>query len=135
MYCTLKTTTLITYATNPDFARWCAPANIKPRIYVNAANFYFNITGEMAFENIAFTGINGMLVTGTGIDYSIKEYANSIMRILKISLKIILDKSKPDGTPKKILDISLAQKYGWNATTDFKNGIIKTYSNFLKNQK
>jgi hypothetical protein len=70
MYCTLKTTTLITYATNPDFARWCAPANIKPRIYVNAANFYFNITGEMAFENIAFTGINGMLVTGTGIDYS-----------------------------------------------------------------
>ena len=37
---------------------------------MNAANFYFNITGEMAFENIAFTGINGMLVSGTGIDYS-----------------------------------------------------------------
>jgi len=80
--------------------------------------------------------INHSLINiGTGIDYSIKEYANSIMRILKISLKIVLDKSKPDGTPKKILDISLAQKYGWNATTDFKNGIIKTYSNFLKNQK
>ena len=57
------------------------------------------------------------------------------MKILKINLKIIFDKSKPEGTPKKVLDISLAKKYGWNAKTSFKNGIIKTYSDFLKNQK
>jgi GDP-L-fucose synthase len=78
---------------------------------------------------------DSLINIGTGVDYSIKEYANSIMKILKINLKIIFDKSKPDGTPKKVLDISLAKKYGWNAKTSFKNGIIKTYSDFLKNQK
>jgi GDP-L-fucose synthase len=78
---------------------------------------------------------HSLINIGTGVDYSIKEYANSIMKILKINLKIIFDKSKPEGTPKKVLDISLAKKYGWNAKTSFKNGIIKTYSDFLKNQK
>ncbi len=58
------------YATNTDYSAWCTAANIKPRIYVNGANFYFNITGEMGFENIVFSGINGMLVTNAGVDYS-----------------------------------------------------------------
>lgn len=68
LYCTLKT--VLGYTTSTEFTTWCTPVNIKPKIYVNAANFYFNITGEMAFENIAFTGINGMLVTNAGVDYS-----------------------------------------------------------------
>ncbi|MDA9966883.1 GDP-L-fucose synthase [Candidatus Pelagibacter sp.] len=78
---------------------------------------------------------HSLINIGTGVDYSIKDYANIIMKILKINLKIILDKSKPDGTPKKILDISVAKNYGWNAKTSFKNGIIKTYSDFLVKEK
>ena len=57
---------------------------------------------------------------GTGKDYSIRWYANFIMKELKIKLKIIYDRSKPDGTPKKCLDISLAKKYGWKPNNNFK---------------
>jgi len=78
---------------------------------------------------------HSLINIGTGVDYSIINYANAIMKILKIDLKIILDKSKPDGTPKKLLDISLAKKYGWSAKTSFRNGIIKTYSDFLEKEK
>ena len=51
---------------------------------------------------------------GTGKDYSIRWYANFIMKELKIKLKIIYDRSKPDGTPKKCLDISLAKNMDGN---------------------
>jgi GDP-L-fucose synthase len=78
---------------------------------------------------------HSLINIGTGVDHSIKEYANSIMKILKINLKIILDKSKPDGMPKKILNISVAKKYGWSAKISFKDGIIKTYSDFLVKEK
>ena len=40
--------------------------------------------------------------------------------------------NKPDGTPRKILDNSLAEKYGWKSKYDFKNAIQKTYEDFLK---
>ncbi len=68
---------------------------------------------------------------GTGVDYSIKDYAKKIMKILNVKANIIFDKTKPDGTPRKLLDISLAKKYGWRAKTTLKNGIIKTYASFL----
>jgi GDP-L-fucose synthase len=113
---------------NKTISLWGSGKAKRELIYVDdladACIFFMNKKTSHSLINI-----------GIGVDHSIKEYANSIMKILTTSLKIILDKSKPDGTPKKILDISLAKKYGWNAKTSFKNGIIKTYSDFLKNQK
>ena len=50
----------------------------------------------------------------------------------KKRIKIIYDSSKPNGTPRKLLDISLAKKYGWKAKTDLKDAIKKTYLSFLK---
>ena len=74
---------------------------------------------------------HSLINIGTGIDYSIKDYAKKIMKILNVKANIIFDKTKPDGTPRKLLDISLAKKYGWRAKTTLKNGIIKTYASFL----
>ena len=70
---------------------------------------------------------------GTGKDYSIKWYANFLMKKLNVKLKIIYDKSKPDGMPKKCLDISLAKKYGWSPKNNFDKAFTITYKNFLKN--
>ena len=42
------------------------------------------------------------------------------------------EKSKPNGTPKKVLDVSLAKKLGWYAKSNFENSIIQTYKSFLK---
>ena len=73
---------------------------------------------------------------GTGKDYTIDYYANFISKIiLKKSIKIKYDKSKPNGVKRKVLDISLAKNYGWEPKIDLKNSIIKTYNSYLKEIK
>ena len=71
---------------------------------------------------------------GTGKDLTIKEYAEFIIKRLKLNLSIKYDKSYPDGTPKKVLDISLAKRYGWVAKTSLKKGFDETYKDFLRNK-
>ena len=72
---------------------------------------------------------------GTGKDFSIQQYANMILKLLlpNKKIQIIYDKTKPNGTPRKVLDVALAKKYGWKPKTSLKIGIIKTYQNFLNN--
>ena len=74
---------------------------------------------------------NKLVNIGTGKEYSIKEYANFIIKTLGLKLKIKFDKSFPDGTPRKVLDTSLAKKYGWVAKTDLTTGFKKTYQDFI----
>ncbi len=71
---------------------------------------------------------------GTGKDFSIEYYAKKILKILIPNKKVMIkyEKSKPNGTPKKVLDISLAKKLGWYAKSNFENSIIQTYKSFLK---
>ena len=60
------------------------------------------------------------------------DYAKFIIKKLKVNLKIKLDKSKPDGTPRKIIDSSTARKYGWKPKTNFSQGFDLTYQDYLK---
>ena len=71
---------------------------------------------------------------GTGKEMSIKEYAKFILDKLELKMKIKFDKRYPDGTPRKVLDNSLAKKYGWVAKTDLKTGFDKTYKDFIENK-
>ena len=70
---------------------------------------------------------------GTGKDYSIEHYARLIMKHMNVNLKIIFDKNKPNGTYKKLLDSSLAKKYGWRYKTEFDKGISIAINDYLKN--
>ena len=69
---------------------------------------------------------------GTGKELSIKNYVNLFIRILlpKRKIKIVFDKSKPNGTPRKLMDVSLAKKYGWKSKTNLKEAIIKTFNSY-----
>ena len=71
---------------------------------------------------------------GTGRDYTIKEYANIILNKIIPNKKIYIkyDSKKPNGTPQKVLDISLAKKYGWRSKTKINDAILITYNHFLK---
>ena len=71
---------------------------------------------------------------GSGKDYSIKYYANLILKLIVPNKKIVIkyDKSKPNGTPRKVLDVSLSKKYGWHYSMNLKSAIIKTYNSYLK---
>jgi len=70
---------------------------------------------------------------GTGNDFSITEYAKIILKLIIPSkkIKIRYDKSKPNGTPRKVMDVSLAKKYGWKAKMNLKEAIRLTYSDYL----
>ncbi len=69
---------------------------------------------------------------GIGKDYTINEYAKKIMRVLNVKAKIKYDRSKPDGTPQKLLNISLAKKYGWKPKVTLEEGILKTYNALIR---
>lgn len=71
---------------------------------------------------------------GTGIDYTIKELAEMIQKIIGHKGEILLDNSKPDGTPRKLLDISKLKNLGWKHKINLESGIKKTYEWFLFNQ-
>ena len=70
---------------------------------------------------------------GSGIEYSIEDYAKLIMKHLNVNLKIVYDKKKPNGTFKKLLDSSLANKYGWRHKINFEKGISIAINDYLKN--
>ena len=70
---------------------------------------------------------------GSGKDITIKELAETIQNTIGHKGKIIWDASKPDGTPRKLMDVSKMKELGWEYTTELELGIEKTYQWFLKN--
>ena len=69
---------------------------------------------------------------GSGSEMRIVDYANLIIKILKADLKIKLDSTKPNGTPRKIVDNKIAKKYGWKPKISFEKGLRLTYQDFLE---
>ncbi len=69
---------------------------------------------------------------GIGKDKTIKQYAEFIIKKLGVKLQIKFDNKKPDGTPRKLLDVSLAKRYGWYPKISLSEGFDITYKNFLK---
>ena len=70
---------------------------------------------------------------GTGKDITIKELAELIQRITGHKGDILWDDSKPDGTPRKLMDVSRMKKAGWEYSIELEEGIRKTYDWFLEN--
>ena len=76
---------------------------------------------------------HSLINIGSGKDKSINHYAKFIMNHLGVNLKIINEKKKLDGTFRKLLDVSLAKKYGWKYKTSLEKGISLTINDYLKN--
>ena len=97
-------------------------------IYVDdiadACIFFMNLSIKETIVNI-----------GNGKDHSIDSYAKEIIKLIipNKKIKIKYDLAKPNGTPRKVLDIKLAKKYGWKAKTNLKKAILKTYQDYLNN--
>jgi len=74
---------------------------------------------------------------GTGKDYTIEYYAKLIAKIILPKKNIIIkyDRSKPNGTQRKIMNVSLAKKLGWKYNIDIKKAIINTYQSYQKENK
>ena len=71
---------------------------------------------------------------GSGKDITIKELAEIIQKVIGHKGKIIWDSSKPDGTPRKLMDVSKMKAVGWSYSTELYDGVKKTYNWFLQNK-
>lgn len=70
---------------------------------------------------------------GTGVDLTIKQLAELIQKVTGHIGKIIWDAEKPDGTPRKLMDVSKMHQLGWKHQVELEEGITKTYQWFLEN--
>ncbi|MCY1686345.1 GDP-L-fucose synthase [Yersinia enterocolitica] len=71
---------------------------------------------------------------GTGIDCTIRELAETIAQVVGFSGKLVFDSSKPDGAPRKLMDVSRLDKLGWRYQISLEKGLKMTYQWFLDNQ-
>ena len=77
-------------------------------------------------------GYDGPLVNvGTGEDVTIRELAETVMDVVGFRGRIVFDASKPDGTPRKLLDVGRLHALGWKHRIDLKQGIALAYQDFL----
>ena len=110
------------------FKVWGSGKPLRELIFVDdiadACLFFMN-------KNIKDTIIN----IGSGNDMRIKDYVNFLIKKLKIKVKIKYDDKKPDGVFRKVLDISVAKKYGWKSKISLEKGFDITYKDFVKNYK
>ncbi|MBJ8823289.1 GDP-L-fucose synthase [Citrobacter europaeus] len=72
---------------------------------------------------------------GTGEDCTIRELSDAIAKVVGFRGEIIFDSSKPDGTPRKLLDVSRLRRLGWHHEIGLEQGLVNTYRWFLDNQQ
>ena len=109
----------------PLVTLWGTGAPLREFLHVDdAANACFHLM--LSYDGEQFVNI------GTGEDLPIKDLATLIKKIVGYEGSIEWDSSKPDGTPRKLMDISKAHALGWNHEIGLEEGIRSTYEEFLK---
>lgn len=77
------------------------------------------------------SGATGLYNVGSGTEMSIKELANTMASVVGYTGRVEWDTSKPDGTPRKLLDSSRISQLGWKPTIAFRDGLLSTYEWYL----
>jgi len=95
----------------------------------DAAIFIMGLEKNIFDESTKFT--NGYLNVGYGSDITIEELTYKVIKTIGYKGKIIFDRSKPDGTKKKLLDSKRIKNLGWEPKTELDQGLHSTYKDFL----
>ena len=115
---------------------WGSGSPCREFIYVDdladAALFIMNLPKEKLAQRT--DEMRSHINVGSGTDISIKELANLVKEIVGFSGDIVWDDKMPDGTPRKLLDVSLLADLGWRSKTDIKQGMEATYKWFIANE-
>ena len=75
---------------------------------------------------------DGLFNIGTGEEISIRELAETVMSVVGFAGDILFDSGKPDGAPRKLLDVTRMHRLGWQAETPLRAGVVKAYADFLR---
>jgi GDP-L-fucose synthase len=120
----------------PEIIAWGSGSAMREFLYVDdmadASIFCMNIDTKKYYSYIK--PMSSHVNIGTGKDCSIKELTECIADIIGFQGDIKWDSSKPDGSPKKLLDISLLKSLGWVAQENLRSGLLKTYLSFIEDE-
>ncbi|MHA7859456.1 MAG: GDP-L-fucose synthase [Henriciella sp.] len=123
-----------TEAKAPNVTVWGSGTPMREFLHVDdmaAASIHvMNLAAKTYAENS-----NPMLShinVGTGIDCTIRELAETVMDVTGYDGELVFDSTKPDGTPRKLMDVSKLEKLGWKASIPLKQGLEQTYQWFLE---
>ncbi len=114
---------------------WGSGNAMREFLYVDdmaeASIFVLELEKKLYLENTEpmLSHIN----VGTGKDITIRELAEIMKEVVGFQGKLFFDTSKPDGTPRKLIDVSRLSNMGWSYKTNLKDGLDKTYEWFLTN--
>ena len=95
-----------------------------------AASIFIHELDPQTYENNT-QKMKSHINIGTGEDVTIEELANLVKDVVGYNGKIIFDERRPDGAPRKLMNISLIEKLGWKAKTNLRSGLMKSYSDYL----
>lgn len=98
----------------------------------SASIFVMNLSSEAWQQQT--TPMQSHLNAGTGIECTIAELSLTIARVVGYQGEVAFDATKPDGTPRKLLDVSKLHNLGWKHKIELEEGLLQTYEWFLENQ-
>ena len=121
----------------PSVTVWGSGSPMREFLYVDdmagACLHVMNLPKEVYGEHVL--PMSSHINVGTGKDCTIRELANTIARAVGYRGDILWDTSKPDGTPRKLLDVDLLKRLGWQYSVELDEGMERTYQGFLQNQE
>lgn len=119
---------------NESVLIWGTGKPLREFMYVeDLANAIVFMMESISAKDLYENGITHLNI-GTGKDITIAELTALISEIVQYKGKIKYDSSKPDGTPRKLMDVSRINSLGWKYKTELRDGIEKTYNWFIKNK-
>ena len=120
----------------PEVAVWGSGKPMREFLYVDdmaSASVHVMEMESSQYDAITDNQISHLNV-GTGVDCTISELAQTVANVVGFKGELVFDSSKPDGTPRKLMDSSKLRGSGWEPKNDLKLGLEKTYNWYLDHQ-
>lgn len=121
----------------PEFPVWGSGRPRREFLYSDdmaEACVYLMMLPQEEYQFFLTDKMPPLINIGAGVDITIADLARKICDIVGYNGKIVFDADKPDGTPQKLLDVSLLTGRGWRATTSLDDGLRKAYRSFCEEQ-
>lgn len=120
----------------PEVVAWGTGSPMREFLHVDdmaqASIFVMNLDREIYNQHTQpmLSHIN----VGTGVDCTIKELTETVAKVVGYTGKIVWDTTKPDGAPRKLMDVNRLKALGWQYSIELEQGLMQTYAWFLENQ-
>lgn len=121
----------------PEVIAWGTGQAMREFLYVDdmaAASIFVMNLDKTTYDKHTEPMLSHINI-GTGVDCTIKKLTETIAKVVGYTGDIVWDSSKPDGTPRKLMDVNRLKSLGWQYSIDLEQGLKQTYDWFLDNQE